>query len=445
MEKEHQQKAEKIFSVSDYIKIVNQGLKNFRAKIIGEVSEVNFGPTGHVYFYLKDKKDGSIIKCIIWKSRYDIYGIELKEGIKIVAFGSPNIHSKYGFAFIAETIEYSGEGVLKKEYEKLKQKLIKEGVFEEARKRSIPVYPQKIGVITSLKGGVVIADFSNNLGRFGFKVKMIDSRVEGQAAVADLLLSIKTFRKQNIEILVIMRGGGSLESMMAFNNELLVREIANFPVPVIAAIGHHKDVPLAALTADRSVSTPSIAAIVLSESWEQATSLLEGHKRDIISSYVGVLEDTNTLIKQSIEKIYEMYGDTLENATSLVKQLIDKICATKDLIFDKYKEVETALKISFQVFKNALQNGKINSKNSWKKSIFGFKSLLLIINQHLEHSDKIIEFNNPERQLKLGYSIARCNGRVVRSIQNTKIGEDLDIRVKDGVIISKVKNIHPVK
>ncbi len=422
MKEENKQKAEKIFSISDYIKIVNQGLKDFRAKIIGEISEVSFGPTGHVYFSLKDEKDGSIIKCIIWKSRYNIYGIELKEGLKIIASGYPEIYPLSGrLSFIAEVIEYAGEGTLKKEYEKLKKKLTTEGLFEESRKRPIPKYPQKVGMITS-RQGAVLADFLNNLGRFGFKVKMIDSRVEGQAAIADLLLSIKTFKKEDIEVLVIMRGGGSLESMLAFNNELLAREIANFPVPVIAAIGHHKDVPLAALAADVMVSTPSIAATVLSESWEQAALLLEEYERDIISSY----------------------EDVLENADSLINQSVDTIRGINNLIFDKYREIETSLKISFQGFKNALQNCKINLKSSWRKSIFGFKSLVSIINQQLEHSDKIVYLRNPETQLKLGYSIARCNGRLIRSIRNTKIGEDVDIRVVDGTIISKVKNISKI-
>ncbi len=422
MEEENQQKDEKIFSISDYIKIVNQGLKAFRSKIIGEVSEVSFGPTGHVYFTLKDEKDESIIKCVIWKSRYDIYGIELKEGIKIIATGYPEIYAPWGkLSFKSEVIEHAGEGTLKKEYEKLKEKLTKEGLFEEVRKRPIPKYPQKVGIITS-KQGAVLADFLNNLGRFGLKIKMIDSRVEGQVAIADLLLSIKTLKKENIEVLVIMRGGGSLESMLAFNNESLVREITNFSVPVIAAIGHHKDVPLAALAADRSVSTPSIAATVLSESWEQATSLLEEYERDTISSYENVLENANLLINQSV----------------------DTIRGIKDLIFNKYKEIETALKISFQAFKNALQNSKSNLKNSWKKSIFGFNSLLSIIKQQLEHSEEIVYLRNPETQLKLGYSIARCGGRLIRSIRDTKIGEDVDIRVVDGTIISKVKNINKI-
>ena len=422
MEKEKQQKDDKIFSVSDYIKIVNRGLKDFRSRIIGEVGEVNFGPTGHVYFSLKDEKDKSVINCIIWKSWYQLYGIELKEGIKIIATGYPEIYAPWGkLSFKSEVIEHAGEGALKKKYEKLKEKLTKEGLFEEIRKRPIPRYPQKVGIITS-KQGAVLADFLNNLGRFGFKIKMIDSRVEGQTAVVDLLSSIKEFKKQDIEVLVIMRGGGSLESMLAFNNESLIREITDFPVPVIAAIGHHKDVPLATLAADRSVSTPSIAATVLSESWEQATSLLEEYERNIIGSYEGALENADFLINQSL----------------------DTIRGIKDLIFDRYKEIETALKISFQAFKNALQSSKSNLENSWSKSVSGFNSLLSAIKQQLEHSEKIIYLRNPETQLKLGYSIARCNDRLIRSIKDTKIGEDVDIRVVDGIIVSKVKNINKI-
>jgi len=389
---------EKVFSISEYIAILNTELRKCAAKIIGEVGKVDIYPSGHVYFSLRDEKDQSVINCIIWKSKYELFGVEIKDGIKIIATGRPEIYKQTGrLSFIAETIELAGEGILKKEYEKLKKKLGDEGIFEESKKRAIPAYPQKIGIITS-KQGAVLADFLSNIGNYGFKIKMVDSRVEGQSAITDLLSAIKTMKKKDIEVLVIMRGGGSFESLQPFNNELLVREVANFPFPVIAAIGHDKDVPLVALAADRLVSTPSIAATVLSESWEQAASLLEGYKRDIIGSYENVLE----------------------NADSLINQSVDIIRGIKDLIFNKYKEIETALKISFQAFKNALQ----------------------IVRQQLEHSEKIIYLRNPETQLKLGYSIARCDGRLIRSIRDTKIGVDVDIRVADGTIISKVKNIN---
>ena len=367
---------EVIFSISEFIELLNIGLKRSKAKIIGEVSEVSFGPTGHVYFSLKDEKNGAMIKCICWKSKYFLFGIKLEEGLKIIASGYPEIYSMSGkLSFIAETIEYAGEGTLQKEYEKLKKKLADEGLFAKERKREIPEYVRKVGIITS-KQGAVLADFLTNLGKYGFKIKLIDSRVEGQGAVEDLISAVKTFKNQDIEVLVIMRGGGSLESMMAFNNELLVREIVNFPVPVIAAIGHDKDEPLITLAADLAVSTPSIAATTLTEPWRRV-----------------------------------------------------------DLL------VETALKVSFQKLDNIIQNGKISLENSWKDLIFGFDSLLSKINLQLDNSGKMIYSNNPERQLKLGYSIARCGGKIVRSVKNVKLGDNLDISVVDGNIISEVKKV----
>ena len=409
----------KIFSVSDYIKILNQELENFGTKIVGEVGQATIASSGHVYFTMKDEKDESVMNCIIWRHKYNLYNIDLKQGVKIIASGQPQIYSPTGnFSFICDVIEYAGEGILKKEYEKLKKQLTQEGVFEESKKRAIPKYLQKIGIITS-RQGAVLADFLNNLGRFGFKIKMVDSRVEGQAAAQDLLLSIKTLEKQDIEALVIMRGGGSMESMQAFNNEILVREISNFPVPVIAAIGHDKDIPLAALAADCLVSTPSIAATLLGESWGQAEFLLEKSKTDIISSFQGILENANSLIIQSI----------------------DIINTIKDLVSNRCEEAEVAIKIFFQKFQNVLENGKIDIENLWDKFIFRFDLLLSKINQQLKYSDKIVYLNNPEQQLKLGYSIARCNNKVIRSVGDVKLGEDVDIRLKDGTVISKIKKV----
>jgi len=388
---------DKIFSVSEFISLLNIGLKSSKAKIVGEVGEAKAGPTGHVYFTLKDEKDQSMMNCIIWKSRYQLYGVKLQEGMKIMASGYPEIYPPSGrLSFIAETIELAGEGELKKQYDELKKKLEKEGVFAEERKRPIPRYPQKIGVITS-KQGAVIADFLNNIGKFGFKIKMIDSRVEGQEAVRDLLASIKTFRKRDIDVLVIIRGGGSLESLMPFNNELLVREVSGFPVPVIAGIGHDKDEPLVALAADASESTPTAVANLLNESWEQALLLLERYERDIIGRY--------------------------------------------ETIFDNYKEIENELRISLGNFKNALLNAKIRIRDSLDESLSGFRTLLSKVNQKVIQAEKSIFLNNPDRQLRLGYSIARCNGKIVRRTGDTKIGEDIDVSVLDGVITSEVKNI----
>ncbi len=386
----------KIFSVSEFITLLNIGLNKSQVKMIGEVSELKINSSGHVYFVLKDKKDGSVMNCAIWKHKYAIYGVALEEGMEIIVFGHPNIHKTYGFSFITEAIELAGEGTLKKQYDELKKKLTAEGLFAEERKRPLPFYPQKIGLITSKKGAV-LGDFLSNIGKFGFKIKMIDSRVEGQEVVPDLLSAIKTFRKEDIDLLAIIRGGGSMESLMPFNNELLVREVANFPNPVIVAIGHDKDEPLIDFVADVSVSTPSIVAITISQSWNDLALFLEKQERDIFSRYQE--------------------------------------------IFDNFGTMERRIMVAFEGFKNVLLNTKNSLKDYLDSSLAGFKSLLSVIDQKLAEAGKAVFLNNPERQLKLGYSIARCGGKIVRSVKSVKLGDDLDIRVVDGNIVSEIKDI----
>lgn len=385
----------KIFSVSEFIEFLNLALGKFTAKVAGEISEVSHGPTGHVYFTLKDEKDRSIIGCAIFKYNYGLCGIKFEEGMKIIASGHPNMHPKYGFKFIADTIELSGEGALKKQYEELKKKLTEEGLFAEERKRPIPKYPQKIGVIAS-RQGAVLDDFLNNIGKFGFKIQMIDSRVEGQEALRDLLFSVRTLKERDIDVLVIIRGGGSKEAFDVFNNELLVREVADFPAPVIAGVGHHKDEPLITFAADVSVSTPTAAANYLNQSWEEAILLLERYERNILGRY--------------------------------------------EEIFENYKIVENKLKISLQNFKNAISGVKMDLKNYLDKSFAGFKSLLFTLNEKLAQSEKVIFLNNPERQLNLGYSIALAGGKVIRKTSDVKTGQTFDLRVSDGRIKSEVKD-----
>ena len=388
---------EKIYSISEFVAFLNEDLKWMKAKILGEVGEAKLGPTGHMYFTLKDEKDGSMLSCIMWSSKYRLFGITLEPGKKIVAYGSPNIYSQNGrLSFVCDTIELAGEGDIKKQYDELKKKLDKEGLFSPENKRKIPEYVHKIGVITS-KQGAVIHDFLNNIGKFGFDIKMIDSRVEGQGAVEDLLTSIQTFRKKDIDVLVIIRGGGSMESLMPFNNELLVREIVGFPVPVLVGIGHDKDVPLVAMAADRSESTPTAVANLLNESWEQAMLRLERLERKILSSFMMIIE--------------------------------------------KYKDIENKLKISFQNFKNDLLNTGASLREYSDKYFSSFVLLCDRAKEKLNSIEKVISLNNPERNLKLGYSIATSNGKIIRKMGDVKVGQEINIRVSDGKIISEVKNI----
>jgi len=390
----------KIYSISEFVAFLNADLKWMKARVVGEVGEAKAGPTGHMYFTLKDEKDGAMLNCIMWSSKYRLFGITLEPGKKIVASGNPEVYAPNGrLSFVCDTIELAGEGDIKKQYDELKKKLEKEGLFDIENKRPIPKYPHKIGVITS-KQGAVIHDFLNNIGKFGFDIKMIDSRVEGQGAVEDLLSAIKTFRKTDIDVLVIIRGGGSMESLMPFNNELLVREVVGFPVPVLVGIGHDKDVPLVAMAADRSESTPTAVANLLNESWEQALLLIERFERDILRRYEAIIK--------------------------------------------KYQEIENKINLSLERLRNNI-TGAANKINSYlEKNLFGFKSLLLRVNESLLNTEKIININNPERQLSLGYSIARVKGKIIKNVKDVELEDVMSVRVADGIIDSKVKNIKSI-
>lgn len=267
--------SERIFTVAEYIELVNIALKREEVRLVGEVSSVKLAASGHVYFTIKDAKADASLDCVVWRTTYRECGVELTVGMEVILVGHPQIYAPRGsFSFIANSVELHGEGALKKAYDALKKKLSEEGVFAPGRKRALPDLPRRIGIITSLKGAV-IHDFTTNLGKFGLELFCADARVEGQQAVGSLIEAVQLLKKQPIDVLVIIRGGGSLESLQGFNNEALIREIIDFPVPVIAGIGHDQDVPLLALAADHMTSTPTAAAHVISEPWRNAYNKIE--------------------------------------------------------------------------------------------------------------------------------------------------------------------------
>lgn len=295
---------EKTFSVSESVRYLNGILEQHELRIKGEISELNIWSSGHVYFTIKDKDGDAVLNCIMWKGNYQTFGIDLEVGMEVIITGHTNIYAKTGrLSFVADTIELVGEGALKKAYDALKKKLEEEGLFDAERKRKLPELVQRIGLITS-KEGAVIHDFQSNLNKYGFKIIFINSKVEGQPALKDLLAAIQAMKKQDIEALVIIRGGGSLESLQAFNNENLVRAVVDFPVPVIAGIGHDKDVPLIALAADYIASTPTAAALIFGKSWEEAF--------EKIRAFTNTIKILEVHIQQVGEKIDDLWGNVVD-------------------------------------------------------------------------------------------------------------------------------------
>lgn len=404
---------EDIISVSQYLDRVNLKLKGERARILGEISGIQEYPgRSYLYFSVKDSQDQSTIKCFMWKRDYQVSGVLIKEGMEVVVSAYPSIYKPNGsISLQVESIELVGEGALKMAYEELKKKLQGEGLFADERKRQLPTYPQKIGVITS-KSGAVINDFLSNIGKFGFEILFVDSKVEGQDAIKDLLSAVDTLSKKDLDVLVVMRGGGSLESFMAFNNEMLVRKIAGFPVPVITGIGHDKDLPLVSMVSDRNVSTPTAVANLLNSTWGEALAMVNLSEEKVFSQFSSTLKDKMFLIDNSEVLIQNRFTDVLNIFRKAEETLTHSVVRIESSIKRVFDTIDTQVKELMRGFGDFVGNYK----------------------DMIKQFEKTLELSSPEKQLSRGYSIVRKGGKVLKKVGDTKKGDVLDITMSDGII-----------
>lgn len=407
----------KPFTVSAYLNFLNIKLGTYKARVLGEISSTDIR-NKCLYFSIKDKEE-SVLSCFMWKSDYELCGVSLEEGVEIIADGFPEIYKPNGrLSFKVSTIELIGEGALKDAYDKLKKKLENEGLFAVERKKIIPDFPQKIGLITS-ETGAVIHDFLNNLGKYGYHIKLIDSRVEGQIAIQDLVSAIDYFNKQEIDSLVIIRGGGSMESLQAFNNEVLVRKIAAFNVPVICGVGHDKDVPLACLAADKAVSTATAVAVFLNRSWDKASDDIAIFEKDILYKYKELLEKTRFYLESLSNQLGKRFGSIINKCDDLKHKLRNASMSIEYTIENTKKTLDSYYQSFFASLKRSLEKD----------------------NNILNDIEGRLKVADPVRQLQLGYSIVSAGGKIIKSINQVSKGEELDTQISDGRIKSQVKDI----
>ncbi len=229
--------------------------------IAGEISGTKAVPSGHCYFSLKDSD--AQIKCVCWKLTYWRLKFKPKDGVQVLVRGRVDIYEQRSeYQFVVEAIEPQGHGALQLAFEQLKQKLLADGLFDSARKRPLPLYPQRIGIVSS-PSGAVIQDFIEILSRRfpGLHIRLFPARVQGPGSVEDVCRGLDYFGRSNwAEVVVVARGGGSIEDLWTFNEEAVARAIAASPVPVVSAIGHETDVTIADFVADLRAPTPSAAA-----------------------------------------------------------------------------------------------------------------------------------------------------------------------------------------
>lgn len=408
-------------SVSQFLDGLNVELSGMAARVQGEVSSVDVRERV-VYFTLKDSKDESTLNCLIFRYQYDISGVQIAAGDEIIVEGVPEIYKPSGrLSMKVGMIELFGEGALKKAYDALKVKLEQEGWFAPERKRVLPEFPERIALITS-EQGAAIGDFTMNLGAQGFKVDFYPTSVEGKKAVFEIIKALQYFnqRAEKYDVLVVVRGGGSLESLQAFNNEALVREVANSKIPTLLGVGHEKDVTLAALVADVMVSTPTATAKELRAHFDAARQLVRHFEVHLPALFHQKLSDVKNTLALESEALLGYLHNFREMVATLRQDLVERLFLIQASLEQKVE---------------LLRQGRKSLEN-------GFGAILQRISEHIKHCSERLEQYDPTRVLKLGYSLVRKGTSVVKNISDVRIGDILDIQLSQGKLKTKVEDVY---
>ncbi|MDP3947786.1 MAG: exodeoxyribonuclease VII large subunit [bacterium] len=412
--------AEDVFTVSRFLDRVNAVLATERDLFVqGEVSSIQVLPSG-AYFTLKDKEDESVLSCYMNPRAYHALGFLVEAGMEAKVGGVLNVYKPKGrLSFVVYTLTLAGEGSLKKAYELLKKKLEAEGLF--ARKRPLPEFISRVGVITS-RTGAVIDDFRKNLAPLGLRLFLYDARVEGARAVPEIIKGIDWFNVNapDLDVLVVIRGGGSLEDLQAFDNENVARAVFASKISTICSIGHHRDVTIASLVGDAETSTPSIAAMLINKSWDRLREEAPLREQDLLHAEEGALETLHARAESSTQSLMRFF-----------ERLFYRAEAFKSRFAAEFRRLVT-------------RRGEFEERGGELVHLALERLLRLIREQagRLGQFEAYLQSNDPERNLRLGYSILlSSSGKVVKAPEDITIGEEVVLRINRGEVDAKVERI----
>lgn len=395
-------RALEISEANSYIKRILANdpiLYNLRVK--GEISNFKVHSSGNVYLSLKD--ENSKINCVIFKSNFD-RNLPLDNGVKVIANGYISVYERDGsYQLYINSLEVEGMGNLYIEFNKLKEKLGKEGLFDYKYKRPIPKMPTSIGVVTS-ETGAVIRDIINVIKRRYPKVniKLYPVTVQGTKSASDICEGIRFFNAQNnVDTIIVGRGGGSIEELWSFNEEIVARCVFESHIPIISAVGHETDFTICDFVADMRAPTPSAAAEIATPSMDEMIYKLENIKNRMNKSLINQVQ----VDEYRIEAVFDKINNYLENY--IIKDKIIQL----DKIYDKISsEVENNLSMEVE---------KLQSIGAMLHNL------------------------SPLATLDRGYSIVEKDKELINSIKDVKVKDSLEIVLKDGnleCIVEKIKD-----
>ena len=438
------QNNQEIISVSD----VNNLAKGLLEKdlsnvwIQGEISSFTAHGSGHWYFTIKDKK--SALDCVMFKFDNINLLFEPKVGDELILNGNVSIYSPTGrYQFNVKHIEVSGEGALLRAFEELKKKLELEGLFDETRKKDLPEFPMEISVITSATGAV-IKDIINVLSRRSpnMTLTLVEAQVQGKQAeksICNAIERVNYFRQS--DLIILARGGGSIEDLWCFNMESVARSIFNSEIPLISAVGHETDFTISDFVSDLRAPTPSAAAEIISQNHSNLFASLTSMQKDLSLSINNELVKQNESIK-NLSKLIKHPGDKLREISQKIDGLEMHLSNLTERIFlisrNKISTFSSSLKefspiVRVEKNKNRIESSIKDIKRSIEEVIGEKRNLFL-------SSSKTLEAVSPLSVLSRGYSILTKGEKeqVINSYAQVKIGDEIKGRLKEGQILTKV-------
>lgn len=368
--------------------------------LVGEIGNLNQSASGHVYLTIKDST--SQVSAVLWRSTFERLGMDLREGMAVLVQGRIEVYGPRGtYQVIIARMEQQGLGALQAAFRRLHAKLEKEGLFAPERKKPLPTFPSRIGFVTS-PSGAAIHDFTQVLKRRwpGASVLIIPSRVQGDGAAEEIAEGIRVaaLLRPALDVLVVGRGGGSLEDLWCFNEEVVVRAIAACPLPTVSAVGHEIDVTLCDLAADVRALTPSEAAERIVPSRDDVYGSLTKVQHRIDTLLLNRLSQSEMRLKSMASRpIFQSPERLLETPTQRLDDLHESLDNKLDVIIQSRTE-------------------------------------------QLERVSQVLDAISPLKTLARGYSVTLDaeSDKVVMSVEHVKSGQQIRTKLSDGEFVSKV-------
>ncbi len=391
------------FSVSELNNQIKQLLETQFSSfwLEGEISNFKHHSSGHMYFSLKDAE--SEIRAVMWRGLNLSLRFRPEDGMQVLVQGNISVYSPRGqYQIVVNQMQPSGAGALQLAFEQLKTRLQQEGLFDQERKRPLPTYPMTIGVVTS-STGAAFRDILNVLGRRAPYVKVIlaPARVQGDGAAKEIVEGIQRLnRLKEIDLIIIGRGGGSLEDLWPFNEEIVARAVVASEKPVVSAVGHEVDFSISDFCADYRAPTPSAAAEVVARD-----------TRELIAELSGTVQTLEDHLRSRLEK-YSAQLRTLENHYAF-KIPAQRLATLTQRVDECYTAIE----------RNIQQAMRDN-------------------HQRLQHLEQQLHLLHPEHILQRGFSITRdASGKVLKSVESLEPGQKLVTQFYHGSAVSKVEHL----